>query len=399
MCIVGTLTMGDEGWHTFPEDAGFDARWIHETRRDKWMRRMTASGEWSYTGTSLVGASERPRVCVVKIDGKEYKRHRLMALACGKMSVEQFRDPSVVVMHLRRREEDAYPDDSPINLKIGTAADNKNDPGRKKVVQKADGHPVRITRIATGESTDFASMGAAARFLGVHVGNLADYMNGTNGVKSMPRPARGVWDAEYADSFAAPDAMEMAGASARLWLDPSRPNQVLRQLKTGMFVTTAPKTGDRGYVPIRLENGKKEMLHRLVIKTFRPRAFEKKLAENPGLTEADLQIDHIDGDSSNNAIDNLRLVTRSEHARKHAQAVEWVGPGGEVLGEYECCGDAAEAVQRTTGQQLGASNIRATCDGCVRHTGGRIFRWKDAEAVAAARAVKIAKRKRMMCVS
>ena len=385
--------MGDEGWHTFPEDAGFDARWIHETRRDKWMRRMTASGEWSYTGTSLVGASERPRVCVVKIDGKEYKRHRLMALACGKMSVEQFRDPSVVVMHLRRREEDAYPDDSPINLKIGTHADNRKDPRRKKVARHALGHSVRITCIATGSSKVFESTTVAARFLGVDGSHLRQYLNGGR-VKTMPGPARGVWEAEYADAVDVPDAVELVGAAARLWLSPSRPNQVLRQLKTGMFVTTALKTGDGGYVRIGIGNGKLEMLHRLVIKTFRPGAFEKKLAENPGLTEADVDVDHIDGDESNNSIDNLRLVTKSEHARKHAQAVEWIGPDGEILGTFECCRDAAKAVQGTNGQQLVAGHIHRTCDGSLSHTGGRIFRWKDAEAVAAARAARIAKRTR-----
>ena len=388
--------MGDDGWYAFPPDAGFGDRWIHVDRRTGWIRmRRTENGNWTYSGTTrLIGAARQPRMCVVGIEGKQYLRHRLMALACGKMSIEQFRDPSVVVMHLRRREEDAYPDDRPDNLEIGTHKDNNADPGRKKTTQKASGHPIRITRIATGESTDFPSLLVAARSLGVKVGNLNHYMNGANGMKSMPGSARGIFVAEYADAFATADAVKIAGAAGNLWLSPSRPNEVLRQLRTDMFVTTTLKAGEGGYVQISLDNGKTEKLHRLVIKTLRPGAFEDKLATMPlGSTEADLQIDHIDGDESNNAIDNLRLVTRSEHARKHAFAVEWVGPGGEILGTFECAADA-EAVRGTAGQLLHQSNIRAVCNGSVRHAGGRIFRWKDAEAVAAARAVKIAKRQR-----
>ena len=222
--------------------------------------------------------------------------------------------------------------------------------------------------------------------------SISDYMNGGR-VKTMPGPARGVWDAEYAGAFPAPDAVKL-WSSARLWLDPSRPNVVLRQLRTGLFVPTELKTGGAGYVQVRAAGGGLMTLHRAVVKTLRPGAFEAKLAENPGLTEADLQIDHIDGDSSNNAIDNLRLVTRSEHTRKHAQAVEWVGPDGEILGTFECAADAAGAVRGSNGQPLNAGNIRATCDGTVRHVGGWVFRWKDPEAVAATRAARAAKRQR-----
>lgn len=63
-----------------------------------------------------------------------------------------------------------------------------------------------------------------------------------------------------------------------------------------------------GYVRVELwENGrgKKHLVHRLLAKAFIP---------NP---EAKPQVNHIDGDTQNNALENLEWVTQSEN-QKHA---------------------------------------------------------------------------------
>ena len=382
-------------WHTIPKDAGFAAKhWIHETSRMDWVRTKTKNGAWKYTGSArLVGAPGKPRVCFVQIEGKMYLRHRLMALACGKMTATQFRNPAVVVMHKKRRGEDEAPDDSPENLEVGSQKENCNDPGNKKKGRPASGHPVRLIHLSTGEAKEFASASEAARFAKVHPGHLNDYLSG--GRPNIPGCARGVWDAEYTGSFCAPDAVEIPGAAAKLWLSPSRPRDVLRRLKTGMFVTTVLTAGNDGYVQIALTNGGTSMLHRLVMLTFRPGAFGEKLATMPpGSREADIHVDHIDGNNTNNSIDNLVLVTRKEHNRKHAFAVEWI-VDSKVAGTYDCCADAAEVVQGVAGQVLDRAAIRNVCDGRLVHTGGRTFRWKDASAVAAMREARTVKQKKL----
>jgi hypothetical protein len=383
----------DEGWHAIPTGAEFaHPHWIHETLRSGWVRTKTKNGEWTYSGTArLVGASGKPRVCFVQIEGKTYLRHRLMALACGKMIIEQFRDPTVVVMHKKRRGEDEAPDDSPDNLGVGTQKDNNNDPGNRKRAPPSTGVPVRLTHLETGETKDFASASEAARFANVPPGHLNDYLCG--GRPNVPGRARGVWNAEYTGYFEAHDAVEIRDAAANLWLSPSRPNEVLRRLKMGAFVKTELVAGADGYVQIRLASGQTKMLHHLVVKTLRPGAFEEKLSSlPPGYEEEDIHVDHLDGNNANNAIDNLVLVTRKEHNRKHAFAVEWI-VDGEVAGTYDCTADTAAAVCGKEGQHLDRSAIRRVCDGLFAHTGGRYFRWKDAEYVKSVRGNMASKRK------
>lgn len=134
------------------------------------------------------------------------------------------------------------------------------------------------------------------------------------------------------------------------------------------------------------------VLHRLVVETFRPGAFAAKLEKNPGLTVADLEVDHVDGDQNNNALDNLEVLTKREHARKHAFAVVWIDASGKVLETFECAADAIEAVRGTKGQRLAAAHVQKVCDGDYAHTGGRFFRWADKDDVEEKRAAKKAKR-------
>jgi hypothetical protein len=314
-----------------------------------------------------------------------------MALACGKMTAEQFADGKCVVMHKNRRAEDVPPDDRPSNLEVGTHKENLNDPHNKRRTSNARSRRVRLTRVDTGETTVFESVKEAASFVGVQKGNLSHYLNG---VQNMPRPMAGVWEASYEDAFEAPDdAIKLAGAAGDLWLIPSRPNEVFRRLKTGAFVPTYYGVSMYGYAMVQTEDGKLKPLHRLVFKTFKPHAFAEKLADMPpGSKESDLEVDHIDGDELNNSIDNLRLVDRAEHNRKHIFAVELMNDG-VAGGVYDCAADAAKVVRGTDGQELNPSHIRGVCDGTRTNTGGRIFRWKCPELVSEMRVARIEKRK------
>lgn len=102
-----------------------------------------------------------------------------------------------------------------------------------------------------------------------------------------------------------------------------------------------PRTAGRGYYcyHLRNENGvKNEYIHRLVAKTFIP---------NPNNLP---QVDHIDGDKSNNNVSNLRWVSNYENAHafgyynrlKHATdavKIKVVAVKGETRLEFDSKSD------------------------------------------------------------
>lgn len=75
-------------------------------------------------------------------------------------------------------------------------------------------------------------------------------------------------------------------------------NGQVTNLKTGRHLK--PGTNQKGYKHLQL-SGKTRSIHRMV--------YEAYVSEIP----KDLQINHIDGDKSNNYISNLEIVTRKEN--------------------------------------------------------------------------------------
>lgn len=385
--------MTEGKWLAFVGGAFTGEYQIHTTLGVDWIRLKLPPGEWAYSGSArLVGINGKTRMARVSIEGNSYKRHRLIALSKDGTpeGLAKFRDwKNNPVLHKKRRREDERPDDSPENVDFGTTKDNNTDPNRKKRKAYASGHPVILTNTATSETKSFGSVTAAAAFLGVDGGHLCQYLNKTNRVKSMPKCTRdGAWGAEY-DDFDLSDAVRLVRSRAKLYLSPTRPNELFRKFENGRFATTELERCDTGYVQIPVVGGGGEMLHRLVVETLDPGAFDAKLASMPsGATKAILQVDHIDGDVSNNEIDNLRVVDRNEHARKHAFEIEWIDARGKVLETFECAADVVATVRGKDGQALRVGNVRNVCDGDGgrKHTGGQRFRWKDAALVKAKRA-------------
>jgi hypothetical protein len=186
------------------------------------------------------------------------------------------------------------------------------------------------------------------------------------------------------------DAVRLSRSRAELYLSRNRPNELFRKLKTGRFSPTTLEIGDDGYVSVPVVGGGKEALHRLVVDTFDHGAFVSKLEENPDLTMDDLDVDHVDGEESNNAFENLKVLTKMEHIRKHAFAIDLVDDGW-VLETFECASDVVDSVRGKDGRPLGAGNVQKVCDGVQTHTGGQVFEWADSALVASKRAAKLKK--------
>lgn len=96
-----------------------------------------------------------------------------------------------------------------------------------------------------------------------------------------------------------------------------------------------------GYLMVQLTNNKREMVHRLVAKVFIPNPDNKPM------------INHLNGDKTDNRVENLEWVTSSEnvlHAKETGLccdrvAVEQIDINtGEVLATFKSLKEAAKAV-------------------------------------------------------
>ena len=152
----------------------------------------------------------------------------------------------------------------------------------------------------------------------------------------------------------------------------------LGRYKSSFGVVSTPKPTKSGYVRVKV-NGKLHPIHVLMARAF-------------GLEKRDDQdeIDHIDGNPSNNRLENLRWANRSEqvkysyatnenrtsNAPKQSKPVEGRVLGAEEWVPYASSNEAA----RELGLHKGA--ISACCSGRYKQTGGYEFRYGEANEVA-----------------
>ena len=143
-------------------------------------------------------------------------------------------------------------------------------------------------------------------------------------------------------------------------------------------VISTPKPLTNGYVSIKI-NGKLHLIHRVMAVAF----------DLPRRDDQD-EIDHIDGNPSNNRLDNLRWANRSEQVRhsyatnkKRASSAQRTSKPilGRALGtqEWTQYPSTAEAA-RVLGLDQGS--ISACCRGKVKRTGEYEFKWADANEEA-----------------
>lgn len=131
-------------------------------------------------------------------------------------------------------------------------------------------------------------------------------------------------------------------------------NGEIINLKTGKYVLGSDRNG---YKRIMIGNNRYS-IHRLVWETF-----NQKL-------QKDQIIDHIDGNRSNNKLENLRIVTQSENM-KNAQLLGHKGQkpviqydlNGNKIAEYLSLTEAAQAVKVTYAAIASAIKRNGSCQG------------------------------------
>jgi HNH endonuclease/NUMOD4 motif len=121
----------------------------------------------------------------------------------------------------------------------------------------------------------------------------------------------------------------------------------------------------KGYVRIGIDQ-KKYFVHRLVAETFIPNPDNK------------LQVNHKDGDKTNNYVDNLEWCTNTEnmaHAKENnlnrSRSVVQYNLKGEYITTHKSVTEAAIAVNGTD------SIIARVCRGKRTHHKGFIWRYED----------------------
>ena len=146
----------------------------------------------------------------------------------------------------------------------------------------------------------------------------------------------------------------------------------------------APYSNKKGYMIVRtINNGKKNyyQVHRLVLKVFLP-------TDNMET----LQVNHIDGNKSNNNLSNLEWCTGKENIEhalktgliKNTKAVYQYDLDGNFLKEFE---SITQAEKETS---VFGANISACCKNKVRQAGGFQWRYYKQNNIGKVRAKKIA---------
>lgn len=145
-----------------------------------------------------------------------------------------------------------------------------------------------------------------------------------------------------------------------------------------------PYPNKKGYMLVRTNENKNtyyHQLHRVVLSTFCPL-----------LDDYNYQVNHIDGDKSNNNLSNLEWCTCKEnikHAIQHklidnTKQVSMYSLDGEFIKEFNSITEA----EKETGV-LGV-NISACCKHKIRQSGGYQWRYEKLDMVEKVRPKKIA---------
>ena len=332
------------------------------------VKRAAVSSLGRFRSTRGVVNTPKPQksgYVAVRINGKKYLLHRLIATA--------FKLPKTDVQTKVNHKDRDTTNNRRENLEWVTQRENiihsyKTNENRASSAGRTS-KPVRARKIGTEEWIDFPSAMEASRLLGVAQGNISACVRGNvsqcNG---------------YEFKYGSPvEPLLLDGEEWRDSHDGARVSSFGRiQTRTGLVFT--PKPHQDGYAVTQIASTK-YLVHRLVAEAFLP----------PPPTPKHVEVNHKDGDTTNNNVDNLEWCTKSENVQhsyatnttRASSAGRLVKPiRGRPVGSNEWTvypGGASEAA-RLLGVNVG--NVSHVCTGKQLSAYGYVFEYDQPTEVA-----------------
>lgn len=320
---------------------------------------------------STRGVVSTPRVPAkgyieVGINGKKYALHRLIAIAFKLPRTEE----QTQVNH-----KDGNPANPRLdNLEWVTPRENiihsYNTNKNRASCAPRKSKPLRARKIGTEEWVDFPSAHEASRLLGIDRANIQACVRGKykqcNGHEFKEGPPT------------EPPLLE--GEEWRDTRDGARVSSVGRiQNRDGVIFT--PKPRKDGYVLIKIASST-YLVHRLVAEAFLP----------PPPTPEHVEVNHKDGDPTNNRADNLEWCTKTENvqhsydtnAQRASNAGRMAKPvRGRPIGtddEWTVYPGGAREAARVLG--INPGNVVRACTGVRPSAHGYVFEYDEPREVA-----------------
>lgn len=302
----------------------------------------------------------------VGINGKRYMLHRLIAIAFKLPRTEE----QTQVNH-----KDGDPTNNRLNnLEWVTRSANiihsyKTNKNRASCALRKS-KPLRARKIGTEEWVDFPSGHDASSVLGIDRGNIRKCLNGTyqqcNGYE-----------------FKEGSPVESPCLEGEEWSDTrdgARVSSVGRiQNRDGVIFTPKPRRD--GYIQVQIASGN-YLVHRLVAEAFLP---------SPPTPEH-VEVNHKDGDPTNNRVDNLEWCTKTENvqhsydtnAQRASNAGRMAKPiRGRLIGtddEWTVYPGGAQEAARVLG--INPGNVVRACTGVRPSAHGYVFEYDEPSEVA-----------------
>lgn len=211
----------------------------------------------------------------------------------------------VIIDHLKEKEKsnNTVGNLNPTTTKGNNQKSHRLNPGRHKGKGVI---PIQGRKKGETEWKDFP-LGAkkAAEDLGLSQGNITLICKGK-------RNFTGGYEFQYAPD---PDL------NGEIWVKNTHIGILVSDMGRVKTNVKTKGTAESNFYYSVCVNGKWYKVHRLVCQAFKWKEVERKFAQQTKYTDIysfwnKLQVDHIDGNKSNNHIDNLDPVTTKEHAKK-----------------------------------------------------------------------------------
>lgn len=304
----------------------------------------------------------------VCVHGKLIRIHRLMAFAFALAR----REDQTQVNHI-----DLNPSNNVLsNLEFVSRSENirhsyATNPNRKSSAAKTS-KPIQARKVGTEEWRDFANRYEAASQLNIDRGNILAYFHNK-------RTHVNGYEFRYTTPTEGTEEDPENPGEQEEWRDVHGGVQVssLGRIRNSYGRVHTPTPASTGYCIVNF-SGKSWLMHRLIAEAF----------ELPRASEAQIEVNHINGNRSDNRLCNLEWCTKSaniQHSHdtnenrqsKRQRAV--IPLEGCKIGtdEWIPFPDGALEVQRRLG--INSGNVNQVLHGKKASAGGYVFRQGDAQ--------------------